>query len=65
MTVLGYYSHIIGNRTALVPSKEQTTQSPDPKPYPHHKRVVGELVPVEEVLEEVGALVAGVPPRHG
>lgn len=31
----------------------------------HHEGVVGELVPVEEVLEEVGALVAGVPPGHG
>lgn len=31
----------------------------------HHKGVIGELVPVEEVLEEVGTLVAGVPPGHG
>lgn len=31
----------------------------------HHKGVIGELVPVEEVLEEVGTFVAGIPPRHG
>lgn len=30
----------------------------------YHKGVVGELVPVEQVLQEVGALVAGVTPGH-
>lgn len=30
----------------------------------YNKGVVGELVSVEEMLEEVGALVAGVSPRH-
>lgn len=33
--------------------------------HTHHKGVVGELVPVQEVLQEVCALVAGVPPGHG
>lgn len=36
-----------------------------PRSHTHHEGVVGELVPVEEVLEEIGALVAGVPPGHG
>lgn len=31
----------------------------------HHEGVVGELVPVEQVLQEVGTLVAGIPPGHG
>lgn len=31
----------------------------------HHESVIGELVPVEQVLQEVGALVAGVAPGHG
>lgn len=30
-----------------------------------HKCVIGKLVPVQEVLQEVGALVAGVTPGHG
>lgn len=30
----------------------------------YHKGVVGELVPVQQVLQEVGAFVAGVPPGH-
>lgn len=33
--------------------------------WTHNKGVVGELVSVEEMLEEVGALVAGVSPWHG
>lgn len=33
--------------------------------HTHHKGVVGELVPVQEVLQEVCTLVAGVPPGHG
>lgn len=31
---------------------------------PHHKCVIGEFVPVEKMLQEVGALIAGVAPRH-
>lgn len=31
----------------------------------YNKGVIGELVSVEEMLEEVGALIAGVSPRHG
>lgn len=33
--------------------------------WTHNKGVVGELVSVEEMLKEVGALVAGVSPWHG
>ena len=34
-------------------------------PGTYNKGVIGELVSVEEMLEEVGALIAGVSPRHG
>lgn len=30
----------------------------------YHEGVVGELVPVQQMLQEVGAFVAGVPPGH-
>lgn len=30
----------------------------------YHEGVIGELVPVQQVLQEVGAFVARVPPGH-
>lgn len=53
-----FISHLLG--TGLGEDDPVSAQS-----HTHHKGVIGELVPVEEVLEEVGAFVAGVPPGHG
>lgn len=33
--------------------------------WTYNKGVIGELVSVKKVLEEIGALIAGVSPRHG